>query len=200
MRLNAAPHISVVRKEEKQQKLQDFILRDLESRAAGLLAAPPSYLLLARSIDSPVSRAILAMGPQAAAHGVRLRAIFTMDEGVGMGAEAISADFVRLIDSRLASDVRLLDAHELLVLGPAAAWIGDCMRRDPAKRDAYEFYSEDSPEAARSAAKSFERLWLSASPLILTRHGPVVPLAPAMVADASQSGSERSSAEVSTRH
>ena len=54
---------------------------------------------------------------------------------------------------------RLIEAHEQLVLGPETCWIGDCMRRDPAKCDAFENFIEDCGEASGCAIVSFERLW-----------------------------------------
>ena len=67
---------------------------------------------------------------------------------------------------RWAKHPRLIEAHEQLVLGPETCWIGDCMRRDPAKCDAYESYVEGCGEAAGCAAVSFERLWLACQPMV----------------------------------
>jgi hypothetical protein len=67
---------------------------------------------------------------------------------------------------RWAKHPRLIEAHEQLVLGPETCWIGDCMRRDPAKCDAYESYVEGCGEAAGCAAVSFERLWLACQPML----------------------------------
>jgi hypothetical protein len=67
---------------------------------------------------------------------------------------------------RWARHPRLVEAHEQLVLGPETCWIGDCMRRDPAKCDAYESYVEGCGEAAGCAAVSFERLWGASEPLV----------------------------------
>ena len=67
---------------------------------------------------------------------------------------------------RWARHPRLIEAHEQLVLGPETCWIGDCMRRDPAKCDAYESYVEGCGEAAGCAAVSFERLWLASQPMV----------------------------------
>ena len=66
---------------------------------------------------------------------------------------------------RHAPDVRLLDAHEQLILGPSSVWVGDCMRRDPAKRDAYECYARDSYDTAIWAKRSFDRVWTRARPV-----------------------------------
>ncbi len=170
MRFAPIPQINVVRKEDKEAKLRDFILRDLAERRGGAVhAGPQTYLMIARSLESPVTRALLASCTEAAAFGIRFRVLFLLDDAVAHGLDSSIDQHLSRIDARIAVDTRLLDAHELLVLGPGTAWIGDCMRRDPAKRDAYEFYSTDAPEAARSAARSFERLWQVSSPLILRR-------------------------------
>jgi hypothetical protein len=58
----------------------------------------------------------------------------------------------------------LLEAHEQLILSPTAIWTGDCMRRDPVKRDAYEAYAPDSAETARIAQQCFERVWTASEP------------------------------------
>ena len=62
---------------------------------------------------------------------------------------------------------RLADAHEQLVINDAACWVGDCMRRDPSKRDAFECYAPAHPEASRTAAVSFARLWGACEPVTL---------------------------------
>ncbi len=62
-------------------------------------------------------------------------------------------------------DPRLLAAHEQLVLAPDRAWIGDCMRREPTKRDTYERFAANAPDVAALATRSFERLWRAAVPM-----------------------------------
>jgi hypothetical protein len=68
-------------------------------------------------------------------------------------------------EARWARHPRLIEAHEQLVLGPETCWIGDCMRRDPSRCDAYENYVEGCGEAAGCAIVSFERLWFASEPL-----------------------------------
>ncbi len=60
---------------------------------------------------------------------------------------------------RQSCDVRLLDGHEQLAIGDRSAWIGDCMRREPLKRDAYESIAGTAPETAALAHRSFDRVW-----------------------------------------
>ncbi|PPC87349.1 MAG: hypothetical protein CTY39_02870, partial [Hyphomicrobium sp.] len=54
---------------------------------------------------------------------------------------------------------------EQLVIGDAHVWIGDCMRRDPAKRDAFEIYHLNVTTATNNTSASFAKLWSSAKPL-----------------------------------
>lgn len=194
------PQISVVRKEEKELRLRDFIMRDLETRRCGAVqAGPQAYLMIARSLESPAARALLASSVEAAAFGIRFRVLFLLDDAIAQGLNSAIVQHLDMIDARFAVDTRLLDAHELLVLGPTTAWIGDCMRRDPAKRDAYEFYSTDAPEATRSAARSFERLWQVSSPLLLRRMPNDIPDAAAIAAEAPRTGAN-GGIEAATRH
>ncbi|MEQ1576200.1 MAG: hypothetical protein ABL894_00975, partial [Hyphomicrobium sp.] len=94
-----------------------------------------------------------------------------------------ATSFERVATLRHAPDARLLDAHEQLILGPSSVWVGDCMRRDPAKRDAYECYASDSAETAVWAKRSFDRVWVRAHPV---RAGSSAPgMGHAMVLDAS---------------
>jgi hypothetical protein len=187
------PQINVVRKEEKEGKLSEFILRDLAARRENPSAIPLTYLMIARSLESPVARALLSACPNASALGIRCRLIVMLDEGVARGLSA--CDHIGVIDARLGTDLRLLDAHEFLVLGPTTAWIGDCMRRDPSKRDAYEFYSDDAVDAASSAARSFERMWRVSAPVLLRRLPDSVPDMAAIAAEAAPA-----TIEAATRH
>jgi hypothetical protein len=65
------------------------------------------------------------------------------------------------------ADRRILDAHEQMVLAPTVCWIGDCMRRDPSTRDAFETMTTTHRQATSYAQSSFGRLWDIASPLAL---------------------------------
>jgi hypothetical protein len=165
MRSNASATMLVVRKEEKEATLKEFIEKDLMARkAAGASAGDGCYRLIALSQKSPVAKALAALAPEAAALGIEIRAVFmTLDsptpEGEGGRSVPMAASACRLI-----SDPRIIDAHEQLVLGDRTAWVGDCMRRDPATRDAFECYSEDCALTATWATRSFDRIWACAEP------------------------------------
>lgn len=143
-------------KEERERKLRDFILS-----AAGALAHPGDVIaVLARSPDSPVMRALLSVSNELARLGAGARIILA---GGAIAAEdetwnmVFAADFENEI--RLTSNPRVLDAHEQIVIGDAAVWYGDTMRRDPWKRDAFAIFQTADATAAGRGRVTFERLW-----------------------------------------
>lgn len=151
---------------EKVAILSEYIANELDSRPArGMNATDPCYLLIARSPDSPVAQALRAHAANLAAAGIRVRAIFSEIEGGRAAAATLAAPFAVPSECRLARDPRLLAAHEQLVLAGDCAWIGDCMRREPSKRDTYERFALNCTETAGNATRSFERLWRIATPV-----------------------------------
>src|SRR5262245_8752787 len=122
-------------------------------------------MIVARSLGSPLVRAVAGLTHEIAASGRSARMILAHIDG-----EPQPDDWGRAVtfshEIRWAKHPRLVEAHEQLVLGPETCWIGDCMRRDPGKCDAYESYVEDCGEAAGCAAVSFERLWHASEPLV----------------------------------
>jgi hypothetical protein len=165
MRSNASPRMSVVKKEDKETKIRDFIEQDLAARrcADGSTPTTASYLLMALSSESPVARALASLASELASAGIVVQAVFAK-AGQPVMTEAATG-FERVATLRHSPDARLLDAHEQLILGPSSVWVGDCMRRDPAKRDAYECYTTDSTETAIWANRSFDRVWARAKPM-----------------------------------
>jgi hypothetical protein len=166
MSLRPPLRVSVTRHEEKEQKLQQFLaLHIAASRPGSDAARPTNLLLVARSLQSPVVKAVSALGDDIAAAGLALRLILAH-----VDRDPLPEDWGRSIpfthEIRWAKHPRLVEAHEQLVLGPETCWIGDCMRRNPAKCDAYESFVEDCGEAAGCAAVSFERLWHASQPLV----------------------------------
>ena len=146
---------------EKVARISRFIAGDLETRTLHGMQTAGCYLLLARSPKSPVAQALRADAQKLAAANVSVRVIFcevaaANDETLPFGLPG---------ECRTVRDPRLLAAHEQLVLAPDRAWIGDCMRREPTKRDTYERFAENAPDVATHATRSFERLWRSATPL-----------------------------------
>ena len=166
MRLRPPLRVSVTRHEEKEQKLQEFIYQHLASAQHGGDASRATHLLIiARSLESPLVKAVAGLTNEITAAGLSARMILAQ-----VDREPLPEEWGRAItfshEIRWAKHPRLIEAHEQLVLGPETCWIGDCMRRDPAKCDAYESYVEGCGEAAGCAAVSFERLWLASQPLM----------------------------------
>ena len=156
-----APFIDIVRLEDKETKLKSFIRTVVEQAAAhGGATETQAVLLIARSVESPVAKAVAALVREGTIT-VPVKAILALvpRHGAEVGVGETLAALVGTEGGRIVRDVRLFDAHEQLVLGPAASWIGDCMRRDPMKRDAYECFAADCSKTAGWARTSFDRMW-----------------------------------------
>lgn len=195
MRVISAPRMHVVKKEDKEAKLKDLIMKTLATGLHG-----PEFLVVARSPSSPVVRALCDLSSQVAAAGVSIRLVLTTEAANGSD-EADRPRLPTFASCRVATDVRILDAHEQLVLGPAAAWTGDCMRREPCKCDAYECYADQSFETASWATRSFAQIWRAADPL-QRRSAPRVAVSEGGVMDAivAALSDSNSTAIAATRH
>lgn len=149
---------------EKLSRLTAFIGDDLDARAAhGLHVTGGCYLLLARSPESPVAQALRGQAERLSSMGIRVRAIFSEVDQVN--PVHLAAPFSMPSECRLARDPRLLAAHEQLSLAPTRTWIGDCMRREPGKRDALEQFAPDCAQTGAFATRSFESLWRTTVPV-----------------------------------
>lgn len=146
-------------KDEKEARLKAFVSRHLEaSRNEGDATGDITYRLLALSAESPVARALDAMAPELVTAGIKVEIVLVRHT---KSDEAASLKFA---DCRFATDIRLLDAHEQLVLDTQTAWVGDCMRRDPLKRDTFEVFCDRCTTTAGNAARSFDHIWRAAGP------------------------------------
>jgi hypothetical protein len=210
MSLKAPPRANGVTREEKETKLKDFIMQfvarrgvDEQGRAARL-----TCLLVARSADSPVAKAVFALGSEIGGVNFTLRAIFAT---LGTAETARIAQACRDSDLdlqiRWARDIRLMDAHEQLILPPDTRWVGDCMRRDPAKRDVYEHFAIACRETAQLASICFERLWVASEPVIERRPPALLPSGTEQSAEvnaralgAGQASGQPSEGPAATRH
>ena len=133
MRFRPPLRVSVTRHEEKEQKLRDFIAQHIATATSLGRAACVPDSVVARSLESPVVKAIASLAREIAEaervgahdHGARRsrhlrRRLVRRGHVVGFDHEV-----------RWARHPRLIEAHEQLVLGPQTCWIGDSMRRDP---------------------------------------------------------------------
>jgi hypothetical protein len=169
MRFPHQSRMSVTRRQEKDLRLDAFVARGLGAltqRAVAVQEAPYAITAIARSVRSPVVKAIATHARAIAAVGGTLRLLLARPDGLGTsGALAAVAAAALACEVRLARNPRLIEAHEQLTIGARVAWTGDTMRRDPATSDAYECFVEDCPEIAAAAAATFERLWGDCAPL-----------------------------------
>lgn len=152
---------------------QSTVVSNLDSKIQSLAAYIDGHLpqscndttsditLIARSRESPIARALASRAELIAARGIGVRALFVLPRAhVDAGPWTPgSADLAFRREVRWCDLSRFADAHEQLVLGPAASWIGDSMRRDPAKRDALDLQRPACAATGVFAARSFERLW-----------------------------------------
>lgn len=175
MRFATSPRLLHIGREEREAKLKDFVAADLAHRQAAA-ADTHCYTLLARAPDSPVARAMACLAGELAAANVTVRALLLDLDGYSDEPGRASLLEMTNTDIRLLSDPRFTAAHEQLVLGGGRLWLGDCMRRDPAKRDAFEIFHDHDMAAATHASVSFTRLWTGAQAVRRIR-----PLAPELV-------------------
>ncbi|MGE0054251.1 MAG: hypothetical protein AB7S74_08585 [Hyphomicrobium sp.] len=145
-------------REEREAKIREFVTTALVVHRAKGASEPMIISLLARGPDSPAARALASMADELIAANVTVTAVlldldtFTDEPGRASVLDMANADV------RLLSDPRFASAHEQMVLGASIMWLGDCMRRDPAKRDAFELFHHDDAQATANATVSFRRL------------------------------------------
>jgi hypothetical protein len=155
---------------DKEKRLKDFIADGLAVRPEGSACAEPIRIVV-RNPDSPAAQALLTalLGCDP---GVSARVILgEMHSEDPMGASLFDID---CCEFRVLGDPRFGAAHEQLIAGPHV-WTGDCLRRDPNKRDAFETYHPADATIHLFAAASFEKLWASAKPVKRVRSAPVAP-------------------------
>lgn len=155
MTLKTPAHMTVVKKEQKETTLRNFLAHALKDMGAD--AGLPVLRIMARCSGSPVVRALAAVQAELAAAGVEARVMLAMFENGSVAAIGSECSIRHL------ADARCLDAHELLVIGTACSWIGDSMRRDPSVRDSFELHAQGCEASARQVATSFDRLWARAT-------------------------------------
>ncbi len=170
MRLATSPSFLQAGRDEKETKLKDFIVAHLTAPAAIENGASNRiYTIVARAPDSPAAKALTLLGPDLAAAGITVRALLLDTDNAGDDASKNSILELSNVEIRLLNDPRFAAAHEQLVLGGGRVWIGDCMRRDPSKRDAFEMFHAENIAAARHADVSFARMWKLGKPAKLLK-------------------------------
>lgn len=143
--------------EERENSIIAFIREALDESTRG---RDDAIALLARSPSSPVVKALLTLSDELAERHIGAAIVLA---GGATAAEdetwslSFSARFIHEI--RLTSNPRVLDGHEQLIVGDRSVWYGDCMRRDPLKRDAFMTFLPNDIVAARGSRFSFRALW-----------------------------------------
>jgi hypothetical protein len=152
--------MQVVKREEKESKLTQFVLSEI---AAGRVSLSGQWNILALSFESPVvaavNRVIVEMG------GSPDLSVRVLVVSGGTQKTAGKFDGIRDVAIRCSQAANLLDAHEQLVLGDKSSWTGDCMRRNPRERDAFERFGPGDQQLTTWTQRSFDRLWPMGTPL-----------------------------------
>ena len=189
MRIAPPAPAVVANRGEKEAKLRELIAGSVAGNGRNAIT------LVARAPDSPVARALTAAAKEIEAAGIAMRVVLFEIESSSDETTPLSLLEVAGIDVRVLADPRFAAAHEQLTLGGSALWIGDCMRRDPSKRDAFEMYITGDAKAARHAECSFAKLWAAAKPLKRVVTGSVAP----EVIDARKTAKSKAARAVSRR-
>jgi hypothetical protein len=163
--VEGARQAKFVRHEDKHENVARFCGYYLDRLSIVEVPTPRqrSVSLLVRSPLSPAAQAVLAALPEFQALAVSMRIVFAKLEPADAMApwvEAAVADASNeLLQLRWARRAELIDGHEQLVMGTALSWAGDCMRREPEKRDSYEQFDTFDVAAAARAELSFASFW-----------------------------------------
>jgi len=198
MRFIGPPTATVIKKEDKEAKLEAFIDDHIASKKQNDEAPGQAYLLIVRSHESPVVRALARIAKRTRHGEFTIKALVMMP-----GQDANTdwpAELASITSFRSVPDMRLLDAHEQLWLDSNTAWVGDCMRRDPSLRDAYECYASGCKTTAGFVGSAFEQLWNKGQDAKLQ---PVESCVPDQEIDAHLAGTQsdgRAAPNASTRH
>jgi hypothetical protein len=172
MRISSPSRLMTMSRTDKETRLKDFIVESLTALAEGPCGSG-AVTVMVRGTDSPTARALYAAISEVPHATLDVRVIVA-DTRVEDAALPSLRDIAG-IEFRLLSDPRFGASHEQLVVGRTHVWIGDCLRRDPNKRDAFELYHKADPIARQCATLSFEKLWARAKPLISMKSAELAP-------------------------
>jgi hypothetical protein len=170
MRIASPPHLIMATRTDKEARLKHFIAEGLAQRPEGSVGTEP-ITIVARNPDSPAARALCAALSESDLR-VGARVIF----GETNSDDRTSASLLDVsgCEFRVLGDPRFGAAHEQIVAG-LNVWTGDCLRRDPNKRDAFEIYHTKDAAIRLFAVTSFTRMWQSARPLKMLKAADVAP-------------------------
>jgi hypothetical protein len=172
MRIASPSRPVMMSRTDKEARLKSFIAEALTSRGEGS-ARDVCLTLFVRNPDSPVARALLAAWTEGLIESSRI--LLLVGETTVEEPSAQSILDIPGVDCRVLADRHFGPAHEQLTVGHSRVWIGDCLRRDPTKRDAFEIYHGNDPTNCMFALASFEKLWSRARPRQLPRPADLSP-------------------------
>ncbi|MFT3733096.1 MAG: hypothetical protein QM780_17040 [Hyphomicrobium sp.] len=161
---------------DKEARLKDFISEAFVPRGEEP-AREVCLTLFVRSPDSPAARALYAAWSEGLIEGAQILVVAgdtTVEE-----PSAPSVFGIPGIECRVLGDSSFGPAHEQLTLSHSRVWIGDCLRRDPTKRDAFELYHPNDASICVFAIASFKKLWDRSRPL---KHSATGQLSPEIIA------------------
>lgn len=164
MRLGPAVRTNPLQHDDKEAKFRSFMFEDMSAATrANIAALEPAITLVARAPDSPVARTLAKFAGELQSTGHSMRVVFLETDCV-LDDCPESANLFNCpgVEIRVLNDSRFGAAHEQLVLNSSRVWIGDCMRRDPWKRDAFEMFHGNDQIAAAHGRVSFAKLWAGA--------------------------------------
>lgn len=153
MRCKTAPPSLETTSEERVARLASFISHHIAIDGA----SSAGICLIARSSESPAFKAAILAADDANG-SIPIRALFAT------GDAKVLSQLGQNWQVRVLRNARLLDAHEQLTVGDAC-WYGDCLRRDPGKRDYYEQFNSDGGQSLAWSEISFARMWALAEPV-----------------------------------
>ncbi len=125
--------------------------------------ATSELLVIAGASQNPVVSAVRAAVSEGGPLGLKLKLILATMPETDFANEMTA---LAPLEVRVTSSQDLRHAHEQLVIGDGATWIGDCMRRDPTKRDALQSFNTSCEDTIRWARISFDRIWDVSQPIL----------------------------------
>ena len=129
-----------------------------------------TLMLLARSPDCGIAKAVYHFRDEIKAAGLTLKVIFTQINTSKELNKWLSAESSPLGEAcekhiRWAKSPALTDAHEQLTFSTICNWSGESMRRDINARFGYYIFDVECKEAAQRANNSFKAFWKASVPL-----------------------------------